>query len=617
MDHDRFELLKRQAANFPHLPGVYLMRDKKQQVIYVGKAKDLKARVRSYFLGGDGRLQIDYLLARIDAIDTIVTQTEEQAFLLERDLITKYKPRYNIRLKDDRAYLCIRIDEQAEWPRLELVRRTQNDGARYLGPYVFSHELRTMLEVVRKIIPLRTCPDTILNNRQRPCLEYQIKRCCGPCCLPVGQSQYREWVKQAIAILEGRGAAIVNEMTTRMETAADELRFEEAAAWRDRIDTLKNFQSGHTLITFRGENRDVFSIHREDANACVCIVLVRNGRISDTKTFALGDVRIGDAELLEGAIEQFYEGGREIPDEILVATDFENRSIIESALSKRSGQSVSILIPQRGSRARLLSIATMNAEQGFTNNATFDADWGTVSRSLAEIVGLQQAPRRVECVDISNFQGSDVVGALVSFFDGVADRSGYRRYNIKQQGKQDDFAAIHEVVARRLKRGMEEGTLPDLLIIDGGPGQLTMATKARDELRISLDIVGLAKMRTEGDVESTEISRKPERLYIEGRQAALPLEEGNPVTRFLSMIRDEVHRFVITFHRTKRAKRVFRSILDDISGVGPERKQRLLKKFHTIEAIGEASPENVAKAGRMPLALARKVQSVIRGEKKG
>ncbi len=604
---ERVERLRRQVAHFPALPGVYLMRDDDQIVIYVGKAKDLKARVRTYFAGGDGRYQIEYLLQRVALVEMIVTQTEEQAFLLERDLITKYKPRYNIRLKDDRAYLSIRIDENAEWPRVELVRKIAQDGAKYFGPYAFSSELRNLLEVVKKVLPLRTCSNAVLYNRTRPCLEYQIKRCCAPCCIQVERSEYLQLVKQAIAILEGRSAATVKQIEERMELASNDLRFEEAASWRDRLELLRTFQAGHSLVSFRGENRDVFAIFREGTQAALCVLLVRGGRISDTKSFTLFDVRIEDDALLEASLQQFYEGGRDLPDEILVPNEFDNLSLMQAGFSARRGKGVVIVAPQRGSKARLLATAELNAKQAFLSSLTTESEWSQVSTKLATLVGLKQIPRRVECVDISNFQGSDIVGAAVVFFDGVADKSSYRKFIISQQGKPDDFAAIHEVVSRKLKRGLEEGNLPDLLVIDGGPGQLSMALLARDELKLSLDIVGLAKMRTASEFDATTIVRKPERLYLEGNDEPILLGEGDLVTRFLARMRDEVHRFVITFHRQKRAKRVFASALDSIAGLGPERRGRLLRHFGSVKAIGVAPAEEVAKVGRMPLPLAEKV----------
>jgi excinuclease ABC subunit C len=583
------------------------MRDESRAVLYVGKAKVLRERLKTYFTGGDGRYQIEYLIKRVTGFETIVTQSEEQAFLLERDLITKYKPRYNIRLKDDKSYLSIRIDERAEWPRLELVRRPENDGATYYGPYAFSGELRNLLEVIKKVIPLRSCSDAVLYNRQRPCLEYQIKRCCAPCCEPVSQEEYRDLLKQAVAILEGKSAGTIKQLTQRMETAAEALRFEEAAAWRDRIDTLSNFQAGHSLVTFRGENRDVFGMVREGDQAAVCVLLVRHGRISESKPFILLDVQVSDEELIEGVVQQYYEGGREIPCEVIVPRELENGSLIEAGLSSKRGGKVSLVYPQRGSKARLLSMAELNAQHAFAGSRTQESEWDKVAEGLREVLALRQSPRRVECVDISNFQGSDTVGAIVVFFDGVADKSAYRRYNLSHQDTPNDFASMYEVVSRRLKRGAEENNLPDLLVIDGGAGQLSMALQARDDLKLGVEIVALAKMRTESEVQSAHVQRKPERLYVPGREEPILLEEGDRVTRFLSRIRDEVHRFVITFHRDKRAKRVFRTRLDDISGVSDEMRRRLLSHFKTVDAIEQSRAEDVAKIGRMPLRLAERV----------
>jgi excinuclease ABC subunit C len=392
-----------------------------------------------------------------------------------------------------------------------------------------------------------------------------------------------------------------------MESAAEGLRFEEAAAWRDRIEILNNFQAGHSLVTFRGENRDVFGMARDGEGAAICVLLVRNGRISESKPFILSDVRVPDEELLEGVLQQYYQDSREIPCEIILPIELANTSLLEAGLSARRGGKVELVAPQRGSKARLLSMAELNAKHAFQTSRTHESEWDAVAEGLREVVGLRQSPRRVECVDISNFQGSDTVGAVVVFFDGVADKRSYRRYNLAHYEVPNDFAAMREVVLRRLKRGMEEDNLPDLLVIDGGAGQLSMALQARDELGLAVEIVALAKMRTESEALSPDVTRKPERLYITGREDPIRLDEGAPVTRFLARIRDEVHRFVITFHREKRAKRVFRTRLDEVSGVSAEMRQRLLKHYRTVSAIAQAPAEELAKVGRMPITLARRV----------
>jgi excinuclease ABC subunit C len=336
--------------------------------------------------------------------------------------------------------------------------------------------------------------------------------------------------------------------------------------------------------------------------------------LAETKTFLLEDVGVSDEELIESGIQQFYEGSREIPPEILTQKDLENASLIEAGLSAKRGSKVALHAPQRGSKARLISIAELNARHAFAGSYSREGSWDGVAEGLAKLAKLSQLPRRVECVDISNFQGSEVVGAIVVFFDGVPDKASYRKYNISQQGKQDDFAAIYEVVYRRLKRGMEEGNLPDLLVIDGGAQQLTKAIQARDDLRLSVDIISLAKMRTESAVTSTEIARKPERVFLPYATDSIELDEGALVTRFLARMRDEVHRFVITFHRQKRSKRVFQSVMDTVAGVSPEHRNRLIRFYKSVDGVAQADPQEVAKVGRMPLSLATKLVERLRGE---
>ncbi len=613
---ERLQALREEVAAFPKLPGVYLMKNGEGVVIYVGKAKELRSRVKSYFLGGDGRRQIQFLLQRIVAIEKIVTGSEHQALVLERDLITKYKPRYNIRLKDDKAFLSIKINENDPWPRLELVRKRDDPDARYFGPYSYSYELRSLLDIIKRVVPLRTCSNTVFFNRTRPCLEYQIKRCAGPCCLKVATEDYRGWVKQAVAILEGKTDKLLSDLNQQMNKASEDLRFEDAAAIRDRITVLTNFKSGVSLVSSRGENRDVFGLFREERLVALSVIKVRGGRIADSKNFTLTDVEISDEEVIESSILQFYESGRDIPEEIVIPCTLENSGMIEDALKEKAGQKIELITPERGIRSRLVELAQVNAREHFS--ACFDAEdrYKELSRALATTLSLKQIPRRIECVDISNLQGSDIVGALVSFFDGVPDKSAYRKYKIKSDGKPDDFASIQEVVGRRLERGRTEGDLPDLLVIDGGPGQLAMALEARDSLGIDLEIVSIAKMRTNQDMTSSDITKKPERIYREGVEDPIELDEASEVTQFLQRIRDEVHRFVITFHRSSRAKRVFRSTLDDIAGVGPERRGRLLRAFGSVKMLAQASAEDVAKAGRMPITLAEKILGHLKGEEK-
>jgi len=597
--------LKGQAGRLPTMPGVYLMKDRDGEVIYVGKAKDLKARVRTYFAGGDGRAQIEFLLRKIFSLDHIVTENEQQAFILERDLITKYKPRYNIRLKDDKAYLSVRIDQNQEWPRLELVRQIEQDGAHYFGPYTYGHELKTLLEIINRVVPLRTCTNTVLYNRQRPCLEHQIKRCAGPCCLPVSQEEYAGWVKQAMAILRGKSEGLIKQLEADMEDASEDLRFEDAAIIRDRVGVLKKFASGESLMASRGEDRDVFAIHREEKLVALSVLKMRHGRISGNENFTFTNVEIPDENILESAIGQFYDSGREIPEEILVPQELGEQSLVRETLREKRKGSFEITVPQRGLKFRLLMLAHTNARQHFVTKFDAEARYAQISEELARRFKLKQIPRRIECVDISNFQGSDIVGALVVFFDGEPVKKWYRKYKINSTGKPDDFAAVHEVVARRIKKGAMEDDLPDLLVIDGGAGQLSAALAARNELDVPVEIVALAKFRVFG--KGKKSVSKPERVYTENSSFPILLKESSETTKFLQRLRDETHRFVITFHKSTRAKRVFKSALDDILGIGPERKARLMRRYGSVKKIKEATAEDLATVGRMSPLLGQKV----------
>jgi excinuclease ABC subunit C len=600
--------LKKKVSRFPELPGVYLMKDESGTVLYVGKARDLRARVRNYLGAGDGRFQISLLMEKVSAIDTMVCENERQAFLLERDLIGKFKPKFNIKLKDDKSYLSVRIDKTHEWPRLDLVRRPTNDNADYFGPFAFSYELKQVLEVIKKVIPLRTCSDAVLYNRQRPCLEYQIKRCAGPCCLPVDNRLYREWVDEAIGILHGKTEKVVKRLTERMEEASEELRFEEAAAMRDRLTVLTRFSEGHRMVFHRSTSRDAFGVYREGAHAVVTLVKMRNGRISATRNFPLSPAVVPDEELLMMVLEELYLSGDEVPREVLLPSDLGDMSVLSGFIGELGIKAPEFLVPQRGANIRLIKLAELNARQYFATHFDAELRYRSVVSRLEELLGENDVEyRRIECVDISNFQGQDKVGALVVFFDGVPLKKEYRRYKVADDGHQDDFASIYEVVFRRLRRGKETGELPDLLVIDGGKGQLSKACEARDDLGLDTRIIGLAKMRTERNMAATEVERSSERVFLEGAEDGIPLTLHDELTHLLQKIRDEVHEYVISYHRLVRGRRLTTSSLDVIPGVGPERKRRLLKAFGSIKGIAAASPEAIAKAGRMPLPVGEKI----------
>ncbi len=602
----------------PKSPGVYLMRDRDGLIIYIGKAKSLRARVRSYFNGTDDRHSIKFLLQRIFSIDTVVTEDERQAIVLEADLIRQHKPRYNIRLKDDKAHLLARIDLTAEWPRIELVRSAREDGAKYIGPFAFGYELRTVMDVLKRAVPLRTCSDSMLKNRVRPCLEYQIKRCAGPCCLPVNRAEYLSWVDQAINILQGKNEDVVTDLEQQMEQASEQLRFEQAAEIRDRIKVLTQVREENQQFNLWGGAQDAFSLYREGTRVEVSVLLVRNGRLFASKTFGFPEVEIPDSEVLSAVLSQYYAAQTDLPGEIILPFMLEDIEVRQEMLRELKGSAISISVPKKGAKARLLALATANAQENFSARFA-DADRSNrLLHALKRELNLDELPRTMECVDVSHFQGDATVASVVCFVDGRPEKTRYRCFNLTQEGKPDDFASMREVVMRHLSRGAEENTLPDLLIIDGGPGQLSSAMEMKRELGITKpEIVSLAKKRTtktpylaiSGVIPAKRRGGRAstERVYLPGKSAPVVMPPEGEVTHLLERIRDEAHRFAISFHRRTRTKRAFSSKLERIQGVGEKRRRELLKEFGSVKAIAKATPEELTTRCAIPPLLAERI----------
>jgi len=591
------------------------MKDAEGEVIYVGKANVLRSRVRSYFIGSDERHSVQFLLDRIRSLETIVTEDERQALLLEADLIRKYRPRYNIRLKDDKAYLLVRIDMYAEWPRLELVRTESDDGARYIGPFPFGYELRTMLELIKRSVPLRTCTDHTLRNRVRPCIEYQIKRCSGPCCLPVERMEYLGWVKQAIEMLQGKNSEVAAELKSEMERASEELRFEDAAAIRDRLEVLERFQADKTQILFGDSSQDAFGIYREGPRVEVSLLMVRRGRLFESRSFGFDQAASPDEEIIGSILSQYYGAGAEIPQDILLPLDTGDMEIRAELLGEKRGKKVNLIVPKIGPKARLLALALANAKENFQARFS-DKDFSDlIARSLAEELELEEAPRVIECVDVSHFQGGSTVASVVSFKDGKPDKTRYRHFVLSQEGKPDDFASMREVVTRHLSRCAEENTLSDLLVVDGGPAQLSQALGVQKALGLQRPyIVSLAKKRVdrlpyrihEKALVRSHL-RRPERVFRQDEAEPLILPPESETLHLLERLRDEAHRFAITFHRKRRSKKAFQSALEGIQGVGPKRRKELLKAFGSIKGIEEAAPEDISALCNVPLALSERI----------
>ncbi len=603
--------------SLPALPGVYLMKDKSGEVIYVGKAKSLRARVRSYFSFSDTRPSVRFIVKKIVTLETLITEDERQALVLEADLIGRYQPRYNIQLKDDRSHLLVKINLDHKWPRLELVRKRKDDGAKYLGPFAFSQELKTLLEIVRSTLPLRTCSDKVIYNRVRPCLEHQIKRCAAPCCLDVDHGQYQVWLKQAIRILEGKSKDVLKSLEQDMEKASSEMRFEDAATTRDRIEILKRSWVERPSSGYGRESQDAFGLFVEDDKAEISVLKVRGGRLVEPTSYSLDCSFLEQEELLASFVSRFYEV-EELPSEILLPFPIEDMEIREELYSDKSGGKVVINIPQRGSKARLTRLAAVNAEESAQVGS--DAPLLQALEDLQEKLGLEQLPRTIECIDISHFQGGQTVGSVVFFKDGKPFKDNYRRFHLEHQSTPDDFASMKDVVRRHLKRGVEENTLPDLIVVDGGKGQLSSAVEARAEVSGSQPLmIGLAKRRTMTMpyrvVEAPGRKRnpvKPERIFFENEKAPLVLNPSSKALHLLERIRDEAHRFAITFHRKKRSSAQFKSSLDLVKGIGPKRRQELLREFGSVAAIREATVEDVVQRVGLSRSLAERLLAVLK-----
>ncbi len=616
--------MKERVQSIPTTPGVYIMKDAKGGVLYVGKAKNLRARVRTYFSGGDGRYQLQFLVALIKAVETVVTENERQALILEADLIRKFKPRYNIRLKDDKAHYCVRIDKNAEWPRIELVRKVEEDGAMYLGPFVFGYELRTMLDVVKRTLPLRTCADHVLKNRVRPCLEYQIKRCSGPCCLPVDRGKYLEWVDRAIKILQGKDKEVLNEIEAEMERASEELRFEDAAEYRDRLQILQKIKEEAPGGDFSYSAQDAFALYREESKVEAVILIVRRGRIVETKTYGFTDVVDDDAELLGEVISQYYSGGSDIPDDVLLPFELSDAEVRSEIISERRGKAVQLAVPKIGPKARLVGLAGQNARENFIARFGAAEGSGRIASFLQREFELEDAPMVIECADVSHFQGGSTVGSVVCFENGKPEKSRYRRFILSQEGKPDDFASMRELVLRHLSRCAEENTLPDLLVVDGGPAQLAQALQVKKELGLlQPGLVGLAKKRNirvpyrvMQRSKDSLASRKPERVYLADRKDPIVLRPESEALRLLERIRDEAHRFAISFHRARRTKKTFQTALEGIQGVGVRRRTQLLKEFGSVKAIREATPEELVIRCKIGEGLAVRIIETLKSRSK-
>ncbi|QDE96615.1 excinuclease ABC subunit UvrC [Myxococcus xanthus] len=599
----------------PTEPGVYLMKDRRGQIIYVGKAINLRSRVRSYFnRTGDTRVFVSLLDQLLGDLETVLVSNEKEALLLENELIKKHRPRFNVLLKDDKQFISLRLDRTQPYPRLEVVRKYERDGARYFGPYSSAGAIRETLRVVNRFFRLRTCTDHVLANRKRPCLLHQIGRCPAPCVYPVPQEDYHRSVDEVVMFLEGKAGELVEGLRLRMKRAAQELKFEEAARIRDQLSAIERSLERQKVATTDFKDQDVFAFHREGDRILFYVLWVRQGRLNGGQAFPFGSQEFPDEELIASFVNLYYDQGSFVPEEVLLPLELEDGTGgLEALLTERKGERVRVLVPKRGEKLDLVKMAAKNAEQAFVERRRTKDETDNVLSRLQQRLGLRNFPRRMECFDISHFQGSAIVASQVAVTDGDADKSRYRKYKIKTLEKQDDFASMYEVISRRLKRGLEDNDLPDLLVIDGGKGQLASAHAAMKDVGVdSVDVVGLAKSR---DLEvfdrDAESARSPERVFVVGRKDPIVLSQNSAEMFMLTRMRDEAHRFAITFQKQVLRKSRVRSALEDIPGVGETRRKQLLRHFGSLKRVGDASIEELAEV--VGPAMAERVHAGLHG----
>jgi len=581
--------LGKKVDSFPELPGVYLMKDGSGRVIYVGKAKNLRRRVRNYFRkSSDGRPRVLFLLDRLRGIDYLVTDTEKEALLLENNLIKKYHPRYNVYFRDDKAFYHLRIDRKKKYPRFTFVRKPKNDGALYFGPYASSRSMKSALGFIRRIFPVRLCSDNIFRHRSRPCIYYQIGRCPAPCVGLISPEEYRQRIEQIILFLQGRKKELAASLRVRMKAAAGEKNFEEAARIRDRIRAIEETVEEQKVSRAAGKDRDVFSLVRREEEVMIQVLHIRSGKMTGGRALCFRRSLGEDAETLASFLPQFYGGDRYIPEEILLPFPLEESEALKVFLAEKRGKMVSIIVPRRGEKARLVALAEKNARLALKRRSASPRREELPARARDKL-GLKNLPRTVECFDISNLSGREAVGAMAVFRDGLRSPDDYRRFRIRTLEQADDYGMMFEVLRRRLRRALEAGTLPDLILVDGGKGQLNAARRVLGELGTDYpDLVALAKETREKG------RRKRDRIFLPGRKNALFLPPGSPLLGWLMEIRDEAHRFAIGYHRRLRRKTRLSSVLDPVAGVGPVLKKRLLAHFKSVEAIKSASPEEIS-----------------------
>ena len=594
----------------PAAPGCYLMLDAKGQVIYVGKAANLRTRVRAYINEQDTRYRVKFLMRRVARIDFLVTTTEKEALLLENSLIKQHKPRYNVRLKDDKTYVRLRVDVQHPFPRITITRKHRKDGAKYFGPYASADAVRATLKHLQRLFPLRTCSDSVLANRSRPCLYYQMGQCPAPCVGLIDEEAYGQIVSQALMVLQGRSGELERQLRDQIQAHADALEFEQAAQLRDRLYALQQtLERQRTVQAAGSDDRDVIGMYTHGRYSEIQVLQFREGKMTGGRSVSFNQHEMPIEEMLGSFLLQYYSEAAGIPQEVLVPVPLEEADVLAEVLGEERGGRVVVHCPQRGDKRALIRMAERNARSSFEEKRLAEKANQDLVEQVRKALKLQTTPNRIECFDISTIQGNQAVGAMAVFEGGAPNKNRYRRYAIKQVEGQDDFAMLREVLLRRFRRAIDENDLPDLALIDGGKGQLNVARAVLQDLGIEdLEIAGIAKSRLEG-----EGGRSPERFFVPGRKDPIILPQNSPVVQFLARIRDEAHRFAITYHRKQRKSAALTSPLETVPGVGPKRAKALLRTLGSLKRVREASIETLAAVPGFNETLARQVHQYIAG----
>ena len=598
-DQSRLAELNVQVALLPDKPGVYLMRDVAGKIIYVGKAVNLKNRVRSYFQQRGLSPKTEALVARIQSFETIVTASEIEALILECNLIKKHRPRYNISLRDDKTYPFVKVTWNEEYPRVYPTRRVEKDGAKYYGPYASAGAMHETLALLKRLFPLRSCRSM---DARRPCLEYHINRCLAPCAGMVDVETYREMVKTVCLFLEGRSTDVEKDLKRRMLAAAEAMKFELAARLRDQLSAVRQVTEKQNIVTGAGD-QDVLGLARLGNQSCVQVFFVRSGKMVGRDRFLLsGGETEADGDVLAAFVKQYYNEVAFVPREILTPVPLPEQELLAEWLSERKNGAVKLVTPQRGTKRELVQLAGENAtevlRQRSERDAALEGKRSAAMQELADRLEMAHLPQRIECFDISHIQGAETVASMVVFTDGEPDKSEYRRFKLRTvEGNPDDFASMQEVTLRRYREATEP--LPDLIVIDGGKGQLSSALEV-------IRGVGLAEIPVIG------LAKEYEHIFRENISEPLILPRHSEALRMVQHIRDEAHRFAIGYHRKLRAKRNMVSVLDHVRGIGAKRRQALWKHFGTIEKMRQASVEELAAAPGMNLPSAQAVHQFFR-----